>query len=67
MRLSVFALASLLLAPAAASADAHMSGTVTVGPRPYALIDRMQDGDLKTKLLACAGKPVSSRTAAGDA
>ncbi len=39
-------------APAVSNAD-----TVSLGPRPYALIDRMEDGALKKKLLSCAAGP----------
>ncbi|MEM1199768.1 MAG: glycerophosphodiester phosphodiesterase family protein [Pseudomonadota bacterium] len=39
-------------APALAAAD-----TVQLGPRPYYLIDRMADGELKSKLAACAKGP----------
>lgn len=39
-----------------AIAAAH-SDVVTIGPRPYALIDRMEEGALKDKLLSCAAGP----------
>jgi len=32
--------------------------TVSVGPRPLALVDQMADGPLKDKLLSCAADPV---------
>lgn len=47
-------LAAALLALSALPAAADV---VTVGVRPYALIDRMEDGALKEKLLACAEGP----------
>lgn len=34
-----------------------IADTVQVGPRPYYLIDRMEDGPLKEKLAACAEGP----------
>lgn len=46
----------ITLAASQALAAAHAE-TVTVGPRPYALIDRMEDGALKDKLLSCAAGP----------
>ncbi|MDQ7070454.1 MAG: hypothetical protein Q9M48_06915 [Rhodobacterales bacterium] len=30
---------------------------ITMGPRPYFLIDKMGDGPLKTRLAACANGP----------
>ena len=44
--------AAAALAPALAAAD-----KVQLGPRPYYLIDRMADGELKSKLAACAKGP----------
>lgn len=44
------------LAPTVSHAAAH-ADVITVGPRPYALIDRMEDGVLKDKLLSCAAGP----------
>ncbi|MEM8689795.1 MAG: glycerophosphodiester phosphodiesterase family protein [Pseudomonadota bacterium] len=44
--------AAAALAPALAAAD-----QVQLGPRPYYLIDRMADGELKRKLAACAKGP----------
>ncbi|ESR26098.1 glycerophosphodiester phosphodiesterase family protein [Lutibaculum baratangense] len=35
-----------------------LAAEIEVGPRPYYLIDRMQDGELKEKLQACANEPV---------
>ncbi|MEX2520206.1 MAG: glycerophosphodiester phosphodiesterase family protein [Paracoccaceae bacterium] len=32
--------------------------TISVGPRPYALIGAMKEGDLKEKLLSCADAPL---------
>ncbi len=44
--------AATAFAPALATAE-----TVQLGPRPYYLIDRMADGELKSKLAACAKGP----------
>ena len=41
-----------------ASALAAAASPISVGPRPYALIDAMEESPLKTRLLACADKPV---------
>jgi glycerophosphoryl diester phosphodiesterase len=41
---------------AAAPAFAQTVDSVEFGPRPYYLIDRMDDGPLKDKLLSCAGQ-----------
>jgi glycerophosphoryl diester phosphodiesterase len=38
--------------------DKGKSGLVSVGPRPYFLIDDMADGPLKRKLQRCADRPV---------
>jgi len=43
---------------AATATTAFAEDIVQVGPRPFYLIDRMDDGALKDKLLACAGSPV---------
>lgn len=55
MRLPVLA-TLLTLAASQAIAAAH-ADVITVGPRPYALIDRMEDGALKDKLLSCVAGP----------
>ncbi len=34
--------------------------SVQVGPRPYYLVDNMDDGDLKDQLEACSEKPIST-------
>lgn len=34
---------------------------ISLGPRPYFLIDQMADSDLKAKLLSCADKPVEPK------
>lgn len=39
------------------AATAATSDVITMGQRPYYLIDRMQDGALKDKLLSCAEGP----------
>ncbi|MCV6595581.1 MAG: glycerophosphodiester phosphodiesterase family protein [Mangrovicoccus sp.] len=52
---------ALLLAGVAASlaSTALAQDVIEMGPRPYYLIDRMEDGPLKDKLLSCAGAPVA--------
>ena len=50
-------IASLLALTAGEAIAAGHADVITVGPRPYALIDRMEDGDLKDKLLSCAAGP----------
>ncbi|MEM7430058.1 MAG: glycerophosphodiester phosphodiesterase family protein [Pseudomonadota bacterium] len=49
---SLFAAACALFTPAQLAAD-----TVQIGPRPYYLVDRMNDGALKEKLKSCAPGP----------
>ncbi len=47
-----------LLALAASQAPAVTNADpVTLGPRPHALIDQMEEGALKDKLLSCAAGP----------
>ncbi len=48
----LWAAAWALLVPSQLEAD-----TVQVGPRPYYLIERMQDGALKDKLMSCSEGP----------
>jgi glycerophosphoryl diester phosphodiesterase len=48
-------LASTLLASAA---SAHDSDNVQVGPRPYYLIEKMRDPELRTQLQQCAARPI---------
>jgi glycerophosphoryl diester phosphodiesterase len=51
--------ATLAIGTLALPGPSHASDAlITVGPRPSYLIDRMEDGPLKEKLLACADKPV---------
>ncbi|WP_413205396.1 glycerophosphodiester phosphodiesterase family protein [Rhodospirillum sp. A1_3_36] len=51
--------AALAIGSLAAPAPSHASDDgVTVGPRPYYLMDQLDDGPLKDKLMSCAGKPV---------
>lgn len=50
-------LAAVTLA-AVAGMSAAQAETVSVGPRPAYLIDKMKDGELKEKLKACLGQPV---------
>ena len=63
----LFALAASL--PAAALADAHSAASgepVSYGPRPFYLIDAMEDGDLKDQLLACRDQtPARSKFSIG--
>ena len=47
--------------PRPAFADGHATdNTVQLGPRPYFLIDDMDESDLKTRLARCAGMPMKS-------
>ncbi|PTW55071.1 glycerophosphoryl diester phosphodiesterase [Breoghania corrubedonensis] len=57
MKTIAFALA-LPCALVTSGALADMTDVIEVGVRPLYLIDRMEDGPLKEKLAACAGKPV---------
>jgi glycerophosphoryl diester phosphodiesterase len=55
---------ALLLAAATAAtmlAGAANAAEVELGPRPYFLIDRMQDGALKNRLLSCADRNFERR------
>jgi glycerophosphoryl diester phosphodiesterase len=49
-------LALMLVVSAVEPVFAEPLGGVEYGPRPYYLIDRMDDGPLKDKLLSCAGQ-----------
>ncbi|MEL6298645.1 MAG: glycerophosphodiester phosphodiesterase family protein [Pseudomonadota bacterium] len=51
--LAIAALGLIGVGQAAAADD-----NVQVGPRPYFLVDQMKDGELKSKLRACASAPV---------
>lgn len=53
MRVTTSVLALAILAGTAATAE-----NITVGPRPYYLIDRMAEGPLKDKLATCAEMPM---------
>ncbi len=53
MKRSLFLLAASSLALHALPAQAEVT---TYGPRPFYLIDRMEDGELKRKLEACKGQ-----------
>ncbi len=55
-RTLVFSFVLILLGTAAASA-----GVVEIGPRPYFLIERMQDGPLKSRLQSCADRPMERK------
>lgn len=59
MKTAVLATLLMLVASEgiAAAHAAPQADVITVGPRPYALIDRMEDGALKDKLLSCAAGP----------
>jgi len=60
--------AALVLASAPAFAEAHASGpdTMSYGVRPAFLIDKMEDGTLKTELQACLGQtPQQSKFSIG--
>ncbi len=49
-------LTTALLAMAAGTVSHAMPDGVTYGPRPFYLIDRMEDGPLKDKLASCQGQ-----------
>ncbi|MEM8957189.1 MAG: glycerophosphodiester phosphodiesterase family protein [Pseudomonadota bacterium] len=51
---------TLLLAGVAAliGTAAAVADVIEMGPRPYYLIDRMEEGPLKEKLTSCMGQPV---------
>ena len=54
---SLVSLAALALAPGFASAEGHGAATpVDYGPRPAYLVDKLPEGDLKTKLASCIGQ-----------
>ncbi|SDF44855.1 glycerophosphodiester phosphodiesterase family protein [Limimaricola pyoseonensis] len=56
-RVTLLALATAL--PSMALAEAHMAGegpAVSYGQRPAYLIDKMEDGELKQKLMSCEGQ-----------
>ena len=56
MRVTALSLALVSLA-APVFADGHSSGpSIDYGPRPAFLIDKLPDGDLKTKLQSCDGQ-----------
>lgn len=63
MRLKTFGLAvalGLTVLPSLvldARADSAGNASVQLGPRPYFLVNRLQDGELKSKLEACANGP----------
>ena len=52
---SVFAVVLALL-PAAAMAGKGKNENIQFGPRPFYLVDKMEDGPLKDKLLSCSKK-----------
>lgn len=51
----------MLAAVAVLIAGAVLAEPVQIGPRPYFLVDQMQDGELKSKLEACADGPFERR------
>lgn len=51
-------LLTLAITSAAVATDIKPVENVQIGPRPYYLINDMDDGDLKTSLQACANKPL---------
>ena len=51
-------LAALMCATSVSLAQAN---AVDLGPRPYFLIDQMEEGALKSKLLSCAGQEMESK------
>ena len=53
--LSIFALLLCSLSPRA------MAELLSLGPRPYYLINNMDDGELKKKLKQCADKPIQKQ------
>lgn len=53
-------LAALMTLTVMLSPSWTKAGSVTVGPRPYALIDQMKEGALKDRLLSCAAGPFRS-------
>lgn len=55
-RTLVLSFVLILLGTAAASA-----GVVEIGPRPYFLIERMQDSPLKSRLQSCADRPMERK------
>ncbi|MBB4264458.1 glycerophosphodiester phosphodiesterase family protein [Roseospira visakhapatnamensis] len=55
---SLVAGTALVATASVATVSMALAETVQVGPRPLFLVDRMDDGALKEKLLACAGTPV---------
>ncbi|MCG8509547.1 MAG: glycerophosphodiester phosphodiesterase, partial [Rhodospirillales bacterium] len=54
-------LPAILALTLAIAAPAAFAGVVEVGPRPYFLIDRMEEGALKSKLLSCAERPFEQK------
>lgn len=52
---TLLGLAAFLLAAAPAAAQ---DGAIQVGPRPFYLVERMDEGPLKERLRSCAGQPL---------
>lgn len=57
MNRNILALCAALSAVLPSTIQAGAADVITMGPRPYYLIDRMADSELKTKLQACAEGP----------
>ncbi len=57
--LAVTLSAATLFTSLPALADGHESSSVQIGPRPFFLVDQMDDGALKTQLQACSAGPFS--------
>lgn len=51
----------LLVLSCALAANAALAEGVDLGPRPYFLIDQMDEGPLKSQLLSCAGQPMEKK------
>ncbi|NNJ75037.1 MAG: glycerophosphodiester phosphodiesterase [Anderseniella sp.] len=52
---------SVFILAFSAIASTAVADEVTVGPRPFFLIDSMKDGGLKSRLLSCAGMPMKKK------
>ena len=57
LAVKIVLLATLLALASSQAIAASHSDVITVGPRPYALVDRMDEGALKDRLLSCATGP----------
>ena len=60
------AIIALCAAGGQAAADAHSADVIELGPRPFYLVDAMQDGELKDTLTQCMGmEPVRTKFSIG--